>query len=103
MTDDNEENLPAPIIDDLEVVIPEPDDVIEGDITNMVAKKHLPMLNGMLKACHLSFARITTVRGLGHAIDNTLKVMKFQRLTVGIKDAPRGYDPKGNPVPVLPD
>lgn len=79
---DNPNNLPTPYLDPT-VDIPQPTDAEEGDNELTLARKQLGFVNGLLKACHMSLGQVTSIRGLGNVIDNSLKVMKAQRELLG--------------------
>lgn len=97
------DNLPAQRLFPESIVIQGPTDLGNNDGIETVAKKQLPMLNGMLSACHMALGGVTTLKGLGQVIDYSLKVMKEQRNVLGLNNGPRGSTTKGNPVPFIPD
>jgi hypothetical protein len=85
--EDETENLPAeitPIVDDLAVAVQEPQDLEQGDTPEMVAKKQLPFLNGLMRLNHVSLLRVESLSGLSKVIDNTVKVQEAQRTLLGL-------------------
>ncbi len=86
------------------VAISQPTELEVTDGLQDIAKKQLPYLNGLLYACHMSLASLTSHRGLGHVIDNSLKVMAAQRTLLGVvNNGPRVIISSQPAISYIPD